>query len=487
MKNQVQLIAYVDRFGGSNLEEFHAVLQREFPGLFGAVHLLPFYTPIDGADAGFDPSDHLEIDPRIGTWHDLRQLATQIDVLADVIVNHISAQSAVCRRFIESDASSADAGLLLSFARVFPQGATEQDLSVIVRQLDSLPFTRLTLKNGQSRWLWSSFTSTQIDIDVHHPAGQRYLQSILQRLAENHVKLIRLDAVGYAIKKAGTRCFMIPETFEFIEQLTAQARALQLEVLVEVHAHFEEQVAIAKKVDWVYDFALPPLVLHAFAFQHARALKRWIAIRPQNAITVLDTHDGIGVHDIGPSSRLLDDGLVPKQELDTLVAVTHRNARNQSLAASGAAAANVDLYQINCTFFDALARHEGRYLLARALQFFLPGIPQVYYVGLLAGENDMALLAQTGVGRDINRQRFSADQISAARQKAVVQRLIELIKLRNTHPAFAGQFSIAENAEHLLELRWSQADHWALLSINFASNTGSVSFTADQSVVEWLC
>jgi sucrose phosphorylase len=488
MKNQVQLIAYVDRFGGSTIRALQDLLNSNFPNLFGAVHLLPFYTPIDGADAGFDPIDHLAIDPRLGTWKDLNEIATEFDVLADVIVNHLSAQSAPGRAFIDSNGTSPDAGLLLSFATVFPGGATEADFSAISRQLDSLPFTRFALKNGKSRWLWTSFTSSQIDIDVEHPAGQRYLQQILLKLAENRVKIIRLDAVGYAIKKAGTRCFMIPETFEFIESLTAQARALGLEVLVEVHSHFLEQIAIAKKVDWVYDFALPPLVLHAFAFQHARALKRWIAIRPHNAITVLDTHDGIGVQDMGPSSGLSDDGLVPKQELDAVVDYIHRNSKDQSRAASGISASNVDLYQINCTFFDALARNANHYLLARALQFFLPGVPQVYYVGLLAGENDMALLAQSGVGRDINRQRFDEAQVTAALQKPVVQQLIELIRLRNQHPAFSGEFAMNDSSDTRLVLRWTHLQDWAELKIDFESQSGLLSCsksTSDSAITEW--
>jgi sucrose phosphorylase len=488
MKNQVQLITYVDRFGGSTIRTLQDTLNEKFPHLFGAVHLLPFYTPIDGADAGFDPTDHLAIDPRLGTWKDLYDLANHVDVLADVIVNHLSAESAACRDFFDSNGGSADAGLLLSFATVFPNGATEQDLSAISRQLDSLPFTRFALKNGENRWLWTSFTPSQIDINVKHPAGQRYLHQILLKLAENQVKIIRLDAVGYAIKKAGTRCFMIPETFDFIETLTAQARAHGLEVLVEVHSHFLEQIAIAKKVDWVYDFALPPLVLHAFAHHHGRALKHWIAIRPHNAITVLDTHDGIGVQDMGPSSGLTDDGLVPKQELDAVVDYIHRNSKNQSRAASGNSASNVDLYQINCTFFDALARNANHYLLARALQFFLPGVPQVYYVGLLAGENDMALLAQTGVGRDINRQRFTALEIDAALAKPVVRQLLELIQLRNQHPAFSGHFAMVDSTDTIVQLRWTCAQEWAELTLDFATQSGLLSCSksaSDGAITEW--
>ena len=104
--------------------------------------------------------------------------------------------------------------------------------------------------------------------------------------------MIRLDAVGYAIKKPGTSCFMIPETFDFISELTEKARSLGIEVLVEIHSHYLKQIEIAKKVDWVYDFALPPLVLHAIFQADSKPLAKWLSISPRNAVTVLDTHDG---------------------------------------------------------------------------------------------------------------------------------------------------------------------------------------------------
>ena len=142
-----------------------------------------------------------------------------------------------------------------------------------------------------------------MDIDVRHPQAEAYLDSILRKFQAAGIKMIRLDAVGYAIKKPGTSCFMIPETFDFIAELTAKARALGIEVLVEIHSYYQKQIEIARQVDWVYDFALPPLVLHAL-FQHdPRPLARWLAISPRNAVTVLDTHDGIGVIDVGADAE----------------------------------------------------------------------------------------------------------------------------------------------------------------------------------------
>ncbi|MEK8029883.1 sucrose phosphorylase [Ideonella sp. DXS29W] len=490
MKNQVQLITYVDRLGGGGLRDLRALLAGPFAplaGLFGGVHLLPFFHKIDGADAGFDPIDHTRVDERLGDWGDVQALAQDVDVMADVIVNHMSSESPQFRDYVEHGDHSAYAGLFLTFDAVFPQGATERDLLTIYRPRPGMPFTTATLRDGQRKILWTTFTPQQIDIDVRHPGGQAYLGGILQTLADAKVSMVRLDAVGYAIKKPGHSCFMMPETFDFIGEFAAMAKARGIEVLVEIHAYHQRQIEIARAVDWVYDFALPPLVLHAFSFHTAEPLKRWIGIRPRNALTVLDTHDGIGIIDIGADSadRAGHPGLVPDAELDQLVERIHVNSRGHSRRATGAAASNLDLYQVNCTFYDALARDDQAYLLARAIQFFLPGVPQVYYVGLLAGENDMALLSRTGVGRDINRSHFDRDDIDVALTRPVVQRLLELIRLRNRHPAFNGSFELLASEADTLAMRWHAGDDEVRLVVNFRTLAHRLSGRTRGVAFEW--
>jgi sucrose phosphorylase len=473
MKNKVQLITYADRLGEDNIAGLHRLLKGPLAGLFGGVHLLPFYYPIHGVDAGFDPIDHNQIDPCLGNWADVKVLGQEVELMADLIVNHISSASPQFLDYSEEGDASIYNGMFLTMDSVFSDGATEADLLAIYRPRPGLPFSYVTLKNGQKRLLWTTFTRQQMDIDVNHPQGQAYLQSVLQTLHENNIHLVRLDAVGYAVKKAGTSCFMIPETFAFIETLAQQAMTLGIEVLVEIHSYFRRQIEIARQVDRVYDFALPPLVLHAIFNHTARYLKEWLAISPRNAITVLDTHDGIGVIDIGAdgANPQAHPGLIAPEELDTLVERIHINSNEQSRQATGAAASNLDLYQVNCTFYDALGRNDHDYLLARAIQFFAPGVPQVYYVGLLAGENDMALLAKSGVGRDINRHYYTTEEITRALQRPVVQSLFELIRFRNWHPAFDGVFSLLETGESEITLRWDNGDAWARLEANF--NTGS--------------
>jgi sucrose phosphorylase len=479
MKNQVQLITYVERLGGLTLRDLRATLAGKLNALFGAVHLLPFFHSIHGSDAGFDPIDHLQVDATLGTWEDVAALTAHTDVMADVIVNHMSDQSPQFLDYSIHGAQSGYAELFLTQDKIFPTGLPREALKAIYRPRPTSPFTPVALKCGETKLMWTTFTPQQIDIDVQSEQGRAYLLSILQTLAQSGVRMARLDAVGYAIKKAGSSCFMLPETFAFIEQFAAQAKALNIEVLVEVHSYYQTQIEIARQVDWVYDFALPPLVLHAFYFETAVALKNWLRIRPTNAVTVLDTHDGIGVIDIGAdrADRKARPGLVSDAELDALVEQIHQASGGQSRQATGAAASNLDLYQVNCTYYDALGRQDWAYLVARAIQFFVPGVPQVYYVGLLAGHNDMDLLTQTGVGRDINRQHFSASALDEALDKPEVQRLMALIRFRNNHPAFQGQFELLPSAEHSLSIRWQLGGHFADLQVNFAQRSAHLNYS----------
>ena len=481
MRKQVQLIAYVDRLSGGGFLELQALLDGTCAGLFGGAHLLPFFPPIDGADAGFDPIDHTQTDSRLGSWQDLRQLAEGRELMADLIVNHVSIRSPQFEDFCRKGAASPYADLFLTFDRVFPMGATESDLLQVYRLRANLPFTAVQMQDGSERLLWTTFSSAQIDIDVRSSAGKAYLEQILNQFQAASIRAIRLDAAGFAIKKAGTRCFMIPETFDFIAGLTAQAHTLGIEVLVEMHGHHQDQIRIARQVDWVYDFALPPLVLHALYTRSAGPLKHWLTMSPRNAVTVLDTHDGIGVTDAGPvrKNEALLPGLLNSAEIANLVETIHQRSNGESRKASGTEAANLDVSQVNCTFYDALGRRDEEYLIARALQFFAPGVPQVYYVGLLAGVNDMDLLRRTGEGRDINRHYYAGHEIEAELQRPVVRKLFELIRFRNTHAAFAGEFNLLPGGDQDICLEWRNGSQSARLDVDLKAMHGAITYSVD--------
>jgi len=176
-----------------------------------------------------------------------------------------------------------------------------------------------------------------------------------------------------------------------------------------------------------------------------------------------------------------DPGLLEPTELNDLVESIHRLSNGQSRKATGAAANNLDLYQINCTYLDALGNNETLYLIARAMQFFVPGIPQVYYVGLLGGRNDMELLERSGVGRDINRHSNTMAEAVSSLDRPMVQRLLELIRLRNSHPAFNGTCSVESVAQNLLSISWKLDSHWIALSVDLAQPSANIEYSTDQA------
>ncbi len=455
LRNQPQLITYVDRLAG-DLAGLDDILCHDLRGALGGVHLLPFFDPIDGADAGFDPIDHLAVDARLGGWDDVARIASGFDLVADLIVNHVSAGSAEFGDWCERGADSPYDGMFLTYDRVFPAGASDDELRALYRPRPGLPFTTYTVA-GEERRVWTTFTAGQIDIDVDHPVAWEYLLGVLDRFAAANVKLVRLDAVGYAVKKPGTSSFMLPETFQFIARIGDECRRRGMHVLVEIHSHFRTQIEIAARVDFVYDFALPPLVLHAIHAVDSRPLEAWLRMRPTNCVTVLDTHDGIGVVDVAPDGEV--PGLLLPAQVDQLVESIHTASDGRSRRATGAAASNLDLYQVNCTFYEALASDDAAHLLARLIQALVPGIPQVYYAGLLAAPNDTRLLERTGVGRDINRPYYDRASLADQLDRPIVADTLRLLRWRTAEAElFSGQFELLPSESHCLAVRWTSSD-----------------------------
>lgn len=469
MRYGVQLITYADRFGGGSLSTIGDLLTGPLDGVFTGVHVLPFYRPFDGADAGFDPVDHRVVDPRLGTWEDIRRLAASHDVMADLIVNHISDESPQFLDFVAYGEDSAYASMFLEREAVFPGGATADELDAIYRPRPGEPFTIVPMADGSSRTMWATFTPHQIDLDTRDPGAASYLDEVLDRLAAAGVSQVRLDAVGYSVKTRGTSCFMTEDTYRFIGDLVDKVRERRMVPLLEVHSHHLDQIQVATAVDRVYDFALPPLVLHALYTGSTAPLVRWLAVSPRNAYTVLDTHDGIGVIDVGPDGDRA--GLLSPRQIDQLVSGIDEASDGESRLATGEAASNLDLYQVNSTFFSALGCDEVRYLLARLIQFVSPGIPQVYYAGLLAARNDMTQLARTGIGRDINRPYVSMNEIVSSLELPVVRRLMALARFRNTHPAFAGTFHVEPSDDRELKVRWVGEEATLDAKVDVASGT----------------
>ncbi len=468
LRNQVQLITYPDSLGGT-LHDLSNFVDMYLKDAIGGIHILPFYP--SSADRGFAPLTHLEVDPAFGTWDDIRHLAEQYDLVCDLTANHISYESEYFQDYLQNGDASPHRGLFLEVETFLKRHEVELEaFAQIYRPRPTLPFSNFQLWDGTTKKVWTTFTDHQIDLDVESPETRMLMQKFIEHLIQQGAKMIRLDAVGYTVKRPWTNSFLIPETYDFIRWLRG-VTPRSVDLLAEIHHEPVTQRALLESgvVEWVYDFSLPLLTLHAIFSGNASNLKNWIEIRPSTQITTLDTHDGIGVVDV--------EGLMTPGEIATTTAWVESNGANQALRASGTNAENLDIYQLNSTYYSALGEDDDAYIVVRAIQFFIPGIPQVYYVGLLAGCNDYEQLAESGHGRDINRHNYHWAEIVTAMDHEVIQRLLRLMRLRSHHPAFNGHFALLPSDEGELSLRWELAEQYCHARINLETKAVVVEYT----------
>lgn len=478
VKNQVQLITYPDSLGG-NLKTLNSVLHKYFHDIFrGGIHILPPF-PSSG-DRGFAPLTYLEIEPSFGTWEDIRKIGEDFDVLLDLMVNHISRKSAFFQDFLKNGRDSKYADLFITLDKIWADGkpVAEDVAKMFLRR--TAPYSTYPIeKTGKTETVWTTFgkedPSEQVDMDMNSPIAKQLLKDFLENFSKNNVKIVRLDAVGYVIKKLGTSCFWVePQVYEFINWVTSLANSLGIELLPEVHAHYTTQYNLSANGNWIYDFILPYTVLDTLINKTSVRLREYLRTRPHKQFTMLDCHDGV------PVKPDMDD-LVTSAEARKLVDVCLERGSNLSKIFSDKhkSADGFDVHQIRCSYYSVLNCNDDTYISARAIQFFAPGIPQVYYVGLLAGKNDEAAVKRTGEGREINRHNFSLDEIDEAVAQPVVQRLLQLIRFRNEYPAFEGEFAVLDSRDDELQLCWTKGPHCATLSLDLNTGVSVIKYVDD--------
>ena len=468
MRNGVVLITYADSFGG-DLSTLRSSLGAHFRGCISGIHLLPFF-PSSG-DRGFSPVTYDRIDPAFGSWEDLGRLGDDYEIMADFMVNHISRKSAYFLDWTENGDRSPYAELFLPVSRIFGTETPDADeLAKIYRRQPREPWIKVRFSSGAERNVWCTFSEQQIDIDIASGAGLTLFEEVLAKLSAKGIKTVRLDAVGYIVKKRGTSCFMVePEIWETLGRLKERADRFGIELLPEMHEHYSIQLRMAEHGYPVYDFALPLLLLYSWYAGDFAPLKHWLSICPENQYTTLDTHDGIGVVDAAD--------LLTEEQMDFTVEKLYEKGSNINRKYSSAEYNNLDIYQINCTYYSALGENDDAYIAARAIQFFAPGIPQVYYTGLLAGRNDLNLVEKTRNGRDINRHSYTADEIKTESERPVVRRLKELMRFRMNCPAFGGSFSIENTDSRLLLIRRSDGTESAELRVDISQKMVTITHT----------
>ena len=311
----------------------------------------------------------------------------------------------------------------------------------------------------------------QMDLNIKSPLVWDYYRETLKKLSDYGVAIVRLDAFAYAPKEVGERNFLNdPGTWELLEKINEIAEEYGLTLLPEIHASYGEKTykLLADKGYMVYDFFLPGLLIDAFIRKNGEYLKKWADEVIENRIStvnMLGCHDGIPLLDL--------KGLLPDEDIQTMIdTVVGRGGYVKDLHG----AKNV-YYQVNATYYSALGESDKRMEMARAIQLFMPGKPQIWYLDLFAGKNDYEAMRRAGVGghKEINRTNLSLKEAEALLEKDVVKKQLELLRYRNTCPIFSEDADISIDCnETKMDIEWTNRFGSVKLSVDFEAETYSI-------------
>ena len=459
-EKDVVLITYADQFsakGEKALPVFTRFYNEWLSRTFSHVHLLPFYPW--SSDDGFSVIDYHEVAPETGTWRDVAELKQSASLMFDFVCNHMSAKSEWFANYLAQKPGYED-----FFISVDP----ETDLSAVTRPRALPLLTPFTLHDGSVRHLWTTFSDDQIDLNFASPQVLIAMVDVLLHYLMEGARYIRLDAVGFMWKIPGTTCIHLEQTHCLIQLFRAitDAVAPGTVIITETNVPHKDNISYfgdgENEAQMVYQFSLPPLVLHAVHRQDVKALCQWagsLALPTTHTtwFNFLASHDGIGLNPLR--------GILPESEILSLVDKLQQEGAlvNWKNNPDGTRSP----YEINVTYLDALSLRDSsdderiaRFILAHAVLLSFPGVPAVYIQSILGSRNDYEGLERLGYNRAINRKKYTAGQVDLELNNKksiryqIYSRLSELIAIRRGERAFHPDSQAIFDAigEHILKI-----------------------------------
>jgi sucrose phosphorylase len=461
------LITYGDQVrepGVPPLQTLGELLEEHAAGAVSGVHVLPFYPST--SDDGFSVADYRAVDPALGTWDDVCRLGRRFDLMFDAVLNHVSAHSEWFQGFLRDDPRYRDWFIAIK---------GDPDLSQVVRPRALPLLTPFETAAGEKR-VWTTFSADQVDVNVHEPEVLLALIDVLLFYVAQGARFIRLDAIAYLWKEIGTSCIHLPQTHRAIQLMRAVLDQVAPDVLLitETNVPHRDNVSYFGDGDGeaqlVYNFALPPLVLHSIATGSATALSGWAASLdlPSKGVTFfnfLASHDGIGVNPVR--------GILSQAEIDALVerAPAHGGYVSYKQNSDGTRSP----YELNVNYFDALSDPAAdepeetrirRFLVAHAIMLAMPGMPGIYFHSLFGSRGDRAGAEATGIPRRVNRQKLGRADLErdladpSSRRARVLFELQALLRQRQASAVFhpAGRCEVVEADPRVLALRRTSPD-----------------------------
>ena len=491
MKTNVMLNAYPDSIGGSLAGMVKWLQNPDVNGVFDSLYLLPSMY-ISDLDRGFSIISY-DLEKSLVTTDDLAALESMgISLKLDFVLNHASTQSPEFMDILEKGDASAYRDFFIDWNK-FWQGHGEMTAEGYIQPhahlLDKmhfrkpgLPLLMVAMQDGTKKPYWNTFYQEeqnidgktrylgQMDFNINSPLVWDFYDKVLQKLAAYGGEIVRLDAFAYASKIAGRKNFLNePETWELLEKIRVMADKYKLRLLPEIHSEYRAKTheQLAEKGYVTYDFFLPGLLIHAIEKNTYDYLLKWIddIIRKNiRTVNMLGCHDGIPLLDLR--------GLLPDEEIQSIIDITvSRGGIVKDLSGSKAT-----YYQVNATYFSALGENPAKMLLARAIQMFMPGIPQIWYLDLAGGKNDYDAAKGVDRHKEINRTNLSLSQMNDCLGETLVQKQLELMRLRKNSKAFGPGAEITAYGEgDTLYIEWKNNGSFAKLAANLRGCTYAVS------------
>ncbi|MFT6772504.1 MAG: sucrose phosphorylase [Paracoccaceae bacterium] len=457
------LITYADSIradGERPLATLHRFLRENVHPDINAIHILPFFPW--SSDDGFSVIDYDAVDPSLGGWDDVALIGQEFRLMADLVLNHCSAKSDWFQGFLAGDPARAG---------WFKTAAPDDDLGAVVRPRPHPLLTRYEAANGPEH-VWCTFSADQVDLNFGEPAVLLEFIAILRRYIDRGARIIRLDAVAFLWKEVGTASIHLPQTHEVVRLMRTLVDHLDVPavLLTETNVPHAENLSYfgnQNEAHAIYNFSLPPLLLHGLLTGSSLYLRRWLMAMPPALpgcayLNFIASHDGIGVRGA--------EGILPPHEVDRMIDAVQDFGGAVSMRTRDGVEAP---YEINASLWSALAGVAGqgpdgwqfdRFICCQTVMMSIEGIPAFYIHSLLATPNDREALNLTGHNRAINRRKWERGALDAlladptSDQARVLAEIKRRVGVRRRQPAFhpnATQFTL-QLGEQLLGL-WRQS------------------------------
>ena len=416
-----------------------------FQEIINTLHILPFFPY--SSDRGFSVIDFEAVNPQLGSWGDIEKLGENYQLMFDGVFNHISAQSKAFQEMLNGNPLYKDVFTVYNS----PDELTAEQRQIIVRPRTSDVLTKFDSINGPI-WVWTTFSPDQIDLNFRNPQVLINVIETLLLYIRRGADLVRLDAVTYLWEEPGTPCASLEQTHEVVKLFRDILKlvAPNVALITETNVPHQENISYfgngSDEAQMVYNFALPPLVLHAFYRQDTIALTKWAQDLDYPSPTttffnILDTHDGIGLQGA--------KNILPPEEIKFTINQARKNGAFISYKTG--ADGTKEPYEINSTWFSALTMNHGqenlafqvkRYVASRSIALVLRGVPGIYVHGLIGTPNSITEVLKTKTKRDINRQVVNVENLQEliknpkSRLRLIARQFGALLSIRRQYSAF---------------------------------------------------